>query len=66
MICFNVNICRSLAHGIKYQNFAYGLKSSELMTHKVRDLGVLLDSSREVSTQVEVVVKKANSTLGSI
>ena len=53
--------------GAKKPNFKYNLMGSELtVTGQERGLGIVVDSSMEMSTQCAATVKKANSMLGII
>ena len=49
------------------KTFKYNLMGSELaVTEQEGDLGIVVDSSMDVSTQCAAAVNKANSTLGII
>ena len=60
----NIRTCKVIHIGGK--NLKLSLMGSELsVTDLERELGVLVDSSRKVSTQCAAVVKKANFMPGS-
>ncbi|CAM4581149.1 unnamed protein product [Lepidochelys kempii] len=64
---FNVDKCKVMHIGKHHPNYIYKLMGSKLaVTTQERDLGVIVESSLETSTQWAAAAKKVNRTLGII